>query len=331
MLTRSFRLPLLAGTAFIALATPGTAQACACGCGIFDVGDGTLTPQASDSGLSVFFRYDYMDQDTNHEHGHPAPAADNGDQRIETSFFTLGGQYQLTPKWMLMAELPLYKRQFTTIATNDAGNSQITRFPLTDLGDAEVNLTYTGFAKDMSTGLGLGVKLPTGRYTSPAFANFTQNPPFDRDTLPGTGSTDLQVVGYHIGHIGAAGHWFAQAQYRFAVAIRDGYRPGNELDGAVGVSYDLAAGHTRIAPTVQVLGSLRAHDTGLNADPRNSGYQRLLVAPGLRVQLTRKLSVYGDVELPVAQYVNAANPATADTAGQLVAPALFKLQLNYGF
>ena len=70
----------------------------------------------------------------------------------------------------------------------------------------------------------------------------------------------------------------------------------------------------------------------MNAVPLNSGYQRLLIAPGARVQLSRKLSVYADVELPIAQYTNAASSVAIEgTAGQLVAPALFKMQINYGF
>ena len=94
--------------------------------------------------------------------------------------------------------------------------------------------------------------------------------------------------------------------------------------------------HAALVPALdQIAGAMRAvraRDSGVNAVPLNSGYQRLLVAPGLRVQLTRKLSLYADVELPVAQYVNsAATPAVTGTAGQLAAKALFKLQLNYGF
>ena len=330
-ISRRSRLPLLA--AFIAIALPATAQACACGCGIFDVGDGTLIPQASDSGFSVFYRYAYMDQSRNFEQGHTAPATDNSDQRIATSFHTLGAEYMISPRWAVMAQLPIYDRHFTTSATDDAGNTANVTFPLTAAGDAMVQLTYTGLSPDMSNGLTFGVKLPTGRTSSPTYGNYTQNPPYDPDTMPGTGSTDILVGGYHVGHIGAAAHWFAQAQYKIAVATRNGYRPGNEIDSALGVSYDLATGGaTKLSPTLQLLGSVRARDSGVNAVPLNSGYQRLLVAPGLRVQLTRKLSLYADVELPVAQYVNSASPADqADSMGQLVAPALFKMQVNYGF
>jgi hypothetical protein len=323
---------LLAATAALALIAPTAASACACGCGIFDVGDGTVTPVASDTGLSVWFRYDYMNQNQNHEGGSDAPASDNDDKRLETSFFVAGAEYMINRKWTVMAELPLYKRAFTTTVADANGNDLIETAPLTALGDGVIQVMYTGFSPDMSTGLGFGVKLPTGRSTSPL--DRYGNEPYDRDSLPGTGSTDLQVTGYHVGHVAGRLNWFAQGQYRFAVATRDGYRPGNELDGAIGVSYDLADGShgIGIAPALQFIGSVRAHDSGVNADPPNSGYQRLLIAPGVKFQLSRKLSVYGDVELPIAQYTNAASSFAVDDAlGQLVAPVLFKLQVNYGF
>ncbi len=319
------------GAAMLLFAATSTqAMACACGCGIFDTGVSSVTPQDSDSGLSVFARFSTMDQDTNHEGGHSASANDNTDKRIQTDFYTVGFTYTIQRKWMVMAELPLIHRNFTTTGTDLFNNPVVEKVPLTDLGDATIRASYTGFSPDLATGLGIGVKLPTGRATSPVDAYGGR--PYDRDTLPGTGSTDLLVDGYHVGHLVGPARWFVQAQYQFAVATRGGYRPGNEVDGAIGATYDLPAGHIVVSPTLQVLGALRAHDTGDAADPLNSGYRRLLLAPGLRVQVTRKLSVYGDVELPIAQYVNAASLAqNPDSSGQLVAPMQFKLQVNYGF
>ncbi len=323
---------LLAATAALAFITPTAASACACGCGIFDVGDGTVMPVTSDTGLSVWFRYDYMNQDRNHEGSSDAPASDNDDKRLETSFFVAGAEYMINRKWTVMAELPVYKRAFTTTVADASGNPLIETAPLTAVGDGVVQVMYTGFSPDMSTGVGFGVKLPTGRSTSPL--DRFGNQPYDRDSLPGTGSTDLQFTGYHVGTVVGRLNWFAQGQYRFAVATRDNYRPGNELDGAIGVSYALTDGRhgIGIAPALQFIGSVRAHDSGVNADPPNSGYQRLLIAPGVKLQLSRKLSVYGDVEVPIAQYTNAASSlAIEGVSGQLVAPVLFKLQVNYGF
>lgn len=291
-----------------------------------------MMPVQSDSGLSAWFGIDHMDQNRNFEHGAPAPAADNSDKRIATDFYTFGLDYMVSRKWTIGADLPLIQRRFTTTAAAGAnGPAIIETLPLTDLGDAEIQLLYTGFSADMSTGLGFAVKLPTGRDSSPL--DRYGNRPYDRDTLPGSGSTDLKLSGYHLGTIAGRLGWFAQAQYRFAVTTRGGYRPGNEADGALGLTYALDAGHgLAVQPSLQLLGSLRGHDTGSAADPLNSGYRRLLIAPGIGARLTRKLSIYGDVEIPIAQFVEAAaSPAIEGTTGQLVAPVLFKLQLNYGF
>lgn len=330
----SFHHSLLLASAALTLTYPIAASACACGCGIFDVGAGTVTPVASDSGFSAWLRYDTMDQTRNHERGADAPASDNSDKRIQTSFFTIGGEYMVSRKWTVMAELPIVRRNFSTTAVDSGGKGLIETVPLTALGDGVIQITYSGFSPDMGTGVSFGVKLPTGRSTSPL--DRYGNAPYDRDTLPGTGSTDLQVGGYHVGGMAPQLNWFGQVQYRFAVASRDGYRPGNDLNGALGLSYDLvdrgSGSRFGIAPTLQLLGSLRAHDTGANADPLNSGYKRLMIAPGGKLQLSRKLSVFGDVEVPVAQYTNAArSPMIEGKAGQLVAPVLINFQVNYGF
>jgi len=313
----------------LTLLSPASAMACACGCGIFDTGVTSITPQDSASGLSAFVRFSPLDQDTNREAGHKASADDNADKRIQTDFYTVGVNYVIAHKWQVLAELPIIHRNFTTTGADAQGNPLIEKVPLTGLGDALISLTYAGFASDMSTGIGFGVKLPTGRYTGPV--DRYGNLPYDRDTLPGTGSTDLQVSGYHVGRITKAVRWFAHAQFRFAVAARDAYRPGNEADGAAGVTYDLQAGKTTLSPVIQIIGAMRGHDSGENSDLLNSGYQRVLVAPGLRVQLTQRLSIYGDVEFPIAQYVNSASSVAVEgTAGQLVAPVMFKMQVNYG-
>ena len=319
-----------ATVALLATVAPVSAMACACGCGIFDAGITGITPPDSDSGLSVFARFSVMDQKTNREQGHIAGAADNTDLRIKTDFYTVGANYVIKHKWMIMAELPLYSRKFTTTAADAQGNPVVETAPLTDLGDAMLRVTYAGFSSDMATGLGVGIKLPTGRSTSPIDQYGGQ--PYDHDTLPGTGSTDLEFSGYHVGRLSGAARWFVQAQYRFAVATRDGYRPGNEFNGGIGLTYDLPVGKMVLSPTLALIGSTRARDTADGGPSLNSGYQRLLIAPGLRLQITRKVSIYGEIALPVAQYVNSARLSdNAESMGQLVAPALFKLQANYAF
>ncbi len=216
--------------------------------------------------------------------------------------------------WGVMVEVPLTDRTFRT--ENDAGTGVAT-FNHTALGDVRLMGVYTGFSQDMSTGLTFGVKLPTGdwRYGG-----------FDRDTSIGTGSTDLLVGGYHQGAITSdhRWNWFAQVLADLPLATQGGYRPGNEVDGAAGVSFSagaLAGGKVRITPLLQLLGSLRAVDSGPQANPDGSGYQRLMLSPGVEVR-AGKWRLYGDVEVPLRQRVY---------GDQLVAPALFKLIVSRGF
>ena len=54
-----------AASAAALLLAPGATLACACGCGIFDVGDDALMPNNANSGLAVWFRLAYMDQNQN--------------------------------------------------------------------------------------------------------------------------------------------------------------------------------------------------------------------------------------------------------------------------
>jgi hypothetical protein len=314
---------------------PGAALACACGCGVFDVGDGTFMPNNANSGFSAWFRYSFMDQDENWEGASKAPASDNADQKLETSFYTFGGQYVINRDWTVMAQLPIYDRSF--VSTDDgsvAGPAgSLYHAHLTSLGDMELMATYTGFDKDLSTGLSLGVKLPTGKWKSPLGP--LGGEAFDRDSMPGTGSTDLMIGGYHVGSLNKSStlSWFAQARYQVAIATQEDYRPGDELDAALGVSYDLGrhGPFSSIAPVLQAVDSLRLRDSGANADPLNTGYERVLIEPGIAARVG-KARLFADVDFPIYQHMNSApNPTVSGTAGQLVARTMFRLQVSYDF
>jgi len=324
-----------AASAAALLLAPGATLACACGCGIFDVGDDALMPNNANSGLAVWFRLAYMDQNQNWEGNHSAPASDNGDKQINTTFYFVGGQYVINRNWTVMAQLPVFDRALTTTDDGTVFGPAGTVYTGHDfnLGDLEMMATYTGFSKDMSTGVGFGVKAPTGDWHGPNGPLGGQE--FDRDSLPGTGSTDLIVTAYHVGSLNAANTlgYFVQGKYQFAVATQDQYRPGNELDAAVGVTYDLGSfgPFTKVAPVLQVLNSYRAHDSGANADLLNSGYERVLIDPGISVRV-KKVRLDADVAIPMYQHTNAApNLALEGTSGQLVAGTLLKFQVTYDF
>ncbi len=102
-----------------------------------------------------------------------------------------------------------------------------------------------------------GSKLPTGVWHSPKGP--LGGTEFDRDTLPGTGAVSLMVGAYHFGKLGKSDAlaWFTQARFQAAVATQGGYRPGDEVDGAIGVTYDLG----RRGPFTKVAPHAAAHRT----------------------------------------------------------------------
>ena len=74
---------------------------------------------------------------------------------------------------------------------------------------------------------------------------------------------------------------------------------GQGLDSALGVYYNFGkVGPLKeLAPMLTFLASDRARDQGARANHENSGYTRLLIAPGAEIKLGI-LRLYGDVEIP---------------------------------
>ncbi len=284
--------------------------ACACGCGVFAVGTSSLLPQGQ--GSSAFFEYDYMNQTQNWSGTSSAPAADNPDKDIRSAFYTAGLQYMFDRDWGVSVTVPYTDRLFITTL----GDGSLGAFHHEALGDIRIMGMYTGFSDDMSTGISFGLKLATGDYTYQGF---------DRDTSIGTGTTNGLIGAYHESNLDADNTWtaFYQGQFDRAFNSRAGYRPGNELDAAAGVYYSgwQFGRDATLAPVLQLLVSDRWRDSGVNADPSNSGYQRVLAAPGLEYDVG-KTKLYADVEFPIYQNVN---------GDQLVTPRLFKFIVSYRF
>ncbi len=70
---------------------------------------------------------------------------------------------------------------------------------------------------------------------------------------------------------------------------------------------------------LQVLVSQRGRDGGAAGDADNTGYQRVLVSPGLALSVSQ-WKFYADVELPVYQHMN---------GDQLIAPYALKFIASY--
>ena len=264
----------------------------------------------------TFVDYDYQDQDRNWSGSSQAPDADNSDKDIRTSWETLGVQDMFNRRWGIRLEIPYEERHFVTVSNAPGG-------PLADLdfsgfGDVRVEGVYTGFSPDLSRGLTLGLKLPTGSYTqNDAWGDI------DRDSEIGSGSTDLLLGGFSRFNVDADYGWsgFAQALLDVPLLTQVQYRPGAEFDVAVGAYYNgLRIGRLLISPVGQLKVSVRGRDTGANATyPVASGFERLLASPGIEFDL-HPVKLYADVELPLYEHF---------TGNQIAAPVLFRLTVSY--
>ena len=297
---------LLAG-----MLVPGVVHACACGCGVFDVATSSMIPKGQ--GGMAWIQDAFMNQNRNWSGTSEAPAADNDDKELETDFLTFGAQYMVNDRWGAQIQIPYDFRYFK--GTDE--NNNITSHNWSQLGDIRIEGIYTGFFADLSAGVTLGLKLPTGSYT--------EDPDLvDRDTQIGTGSTDVLLGGFFRHNLSADQKWdgFAQLELDVPALTQAGYRPGVELDTAAGIDYKgFTLGRALIAPVAQVIFSERTHDSGSNASPDDTGYQRLMLSPGIEVHI-HPVKIYADAEFPVFQHF---------TGDQLAASVMFKLSVSYMF
>lgn len=291
----------------LVLCAPLRLWACACGCGVFEVGGSEMLPQGT--GTQLFYQASYLDQTDNWSGTSRAPAADNDDKHIRTLYQSVGLRHMFGRDWGFSISVPYDQRHFSTI---DDGIPSVIDHG--QIGDIRITGMYTGFSGDMSSGLTFGLKLANGDWKVPGF---------DRDTQIGTGSTDLLLGGYHqfrIGGLGSDWSGFADVQLDTPISTQGGYRPGTELNAAFGAypnAWRLASG-VELTPMLQALGSLRRRDSGINADSDNTGYARLLAAPGLELRVKR-LRVFADIEAPLWQNVR---------GNQLIAPWQAKITLS---
>ena len=290
----------------LAAALPVTGLACACGCGLFDVSTSALFPEHA--GGMVYLERDFMDQNQNWSGTSSAPPQNNDDKRIDTTFWSAGGQYTFNRDWTVQVQVPYWQRLFVT--EEDAG---LAGYNHGALGDIRLKAVYTGFSPNLSTGLTFGVKLPTGQSD---YANF------DADTQIGSGSTDLLLGGFHRGRFGLTSPWtwFASVAWQQPVEHKDDYRPGGEVDGALGLSYEgwRFSNGWRLAPLLQLDAAYRAHDGGAAGDPANTGYTRALLTPGLELDAGR-VRLYADFSSAV--YTNV-------SGNQLVARTTYKVVVS---
>jgi hypothetical protein len=159
------------------------------------------------------------------------------------------------------------------------------------------------------------VKLPTGDYGGQNVVtgetvgrhpvSFSSGPyagqTVDTSLQPGTGSTDIIVGAYYFQAVSQDFDAFANVRYQVAALesldqVDANFRPGNTLTASVGLRYENSPDWT---PQLQINYTHKSTDQVALADITDSAGDVVYLSPGLSVNLTRGLNVYGFVQIPV--------------------------------
>ena len=284
------------------------AQACtSCGCSLGT--DWADQGYFSGQGLHLDLRYDFVDQNQLRRGSHAVdrsqlsyPNDDEIQQGTLTRFYTVGADYAFNRDWGINLQLPILDREHETI---DEGETEVSTSHTRGVGDLRVLARWQGLFSDRSTGLQLGLKLPTGAIHDTFNSGPNQGEQIDRGLQNGTGTTDLLIGAYNLGNFGSGlGEHFEryeQIQLKQALDRHEQFRPSTQLSVNLAVSY---TGWRYVTPQLQLNGKFEGREVGAQADYDNSGSRTLYLSPGVTTKVVQSLSLYSFVQLPLYQDYN---------------------------
>ena len=229
--------------------------------------------------------------------------------------------------WGVGVAIPYLSRNHGTYGNNTATGATVVDTTAlstssnSGIGDIKVIGRYSGFSEEKSSGLIIGIKLPTGSTSG----TFSDGSTLDAGLQIGTGSTDIILGGYTTGTIDTYG-WFVQGTVQHAVATKSlsgaDYRPGDAYSLNTGIRY--AGFGAKVSPMLQLNIIKRQADTDNNTqvnvplDPITgvpvSGGTLAYLTPGVSVRVGGGTSVYGFVQIPIYQNVNSLQLVQSYTA-----------------
>jgi len=212
----------------------------------------------------------------------------------------LGGEYGFAQNWAVGLILPYSNREHLHIH-DPGGTGELESWQFDNLGDVRLKVRYQSaghIANELSWTLNGGLKLPTGKYDVQNSAGETA----ERSVQPGTGTTDL-LLGGGIAYspLSMPVNLFANLQLQSPLNERDGYRPGWHAGLQAGGQYPLTG---RLDLVLQANLMHSGSDSGVNAEPDESGRTQVAIVPGLTYSWPNGMMLYGMLELPVYQNVN---------------------------
>jgi hypothetical protein len=209
--------------------------------------------------------------------------------------------YGVDEHWSLSLRVPVVHRDhlhnLLDAQTGLPGAAESWRF--TGLGDVQGTLRWQTLSQDGKTSYAFtgGMQLPTG---SIAERN-ADGSRAERAMQPGSGTHDILYGAAVRRAVGLHDALIAQAGMTQAIDTREQFRPGRRFDTSVGWSH--AYSH-QIGSVVQLNFRNRSRDSGLQAEPDNSGSTTLNLSPGVTVGLGHSSTLYAYVQLPLYQRVN---------------------------
>jgi hypothetical protein len=213
------------------------------------------------------------------------------------AFLQLDGAYGLTERLTLVATVPLIThRSFEHVHAVPGDPAQTESVPFTSEGFGDI---WLGGRYALAPGLvgGASVKAPTGNYREHGDFDGSIDDP---SLQPGTGSFDF----------------LGSLQYQTRVAGLDGALSGsylvttrNSLEFQFGHEALVAAGVSRrlfgnITGSLQLKGHYRGRAQFMAQDVPSTGETSAHLAPGLRVDMEDRASVYVFAQVPLYRHVN---------------------------
>jgi hypothetical protein len=326
-----WRIRIAAAVAIFSGAYPQFALACTtCGCSL---STDAAMGYSDAPGWRLSLQFDFINQDQYRTGTHAISASEvaaindaGGSQEVEKQtinrYLTFGINYVPTPEWNLNLMVPLVSRSHTTYgeATNPLTPDQVSGASFTDFGDLRFVASYQGFLPTHNLGVQLGVVLPTGRYGGPnadATGTVGRNPVafnsgpnaqtpspgnvLDTSLQPGRGSTDVILGAYYYQAVSQDFDAFVNGQFQASVMHRldqpgEDYRPGNLATVSLGLRY---AANPAILPQLQVNITRKSTDQGNLADTISTGGTAVFLSPGVSAQVTKNVTAFGFVQLPI--------------------------------
>jgi hypothetical protein len=288
---------LAAGTATPALACSS------CGCNL--PSDWLSQGLVAQAGTTFTLRYDDVPQ-TQLRHGRGVvdrgaialPSDDEIEQYTYNHYVTATLDHQFAGAWGIDVQLPYVFRPHATIAEDTVVRSYSRT---SGIGDMRIMGRWQHSGGPDITGLQFGLKLPTGAYDQTFRSGPVAGETVDRGLQPGTGTTDAILGAYHFGNLAHDFAYILQAQGQVALNHRDGYRPGDSVTVSAGLHYEHWQG---VTPQLQLNFRAAAKDSGVASDRPNSGGEQLYLSPGLTAAITRHVSAFGYLQLPLYQRVS---------------------------